>query len=68
MKAILGILTCDKCGRSMGMGERVLILAEGDVTPTGDTLTFTGASVRYACHLDCWDGMEDAEEVEEGYD
>jgi len=58
MQACLGVTTCDKCGRLMEKGQPILVLAEGDITESGDELTFQGSGVRYACHLDCWDGFE----------
>lgn len=58
MKAVLGVHTCDKCGRPMGTDEPVLIIAEGNIVAANEPLTFTGTSVRYACHIDCWDGTE----------
>ena len=62
MKARLGIITCDKCGELMGKGQNVLVVAEGVVTEADDELDFHGSCVRYACHLDCWNGVEEVEE------
>lgn len=59
MEARLRVATCDKCGKVMEKGEPVLILAEGSITESNDELTFQGSCVRYACHLDCWDGIEE---------
>ena len=60
MSAYLGVKTCDKCGKIMEKGHKVLIVAEGVVTKSGDELDFHGSCVRYACHLDCWDGVAEA--------
>jgi len=60
MEARLGVTTCDKCGEPMKKGQNVLVVAEGDITKSGDELDFQGSCVRYACHLDCWDGVEEA--------
>lgn len=59
MEARLGVITCDKCGELMEKGQNVLIVAEGMIIESGDELDFQGSSVRYACHLDCWDGVEE---------
>lgn len=59
MEAHLGVITCDKCGGLMKKGQNVLVVAEGAITEAGDELDFQGSSVRYACHLDCWDGVEE---------
>lgn len=68
MQAHLGVTSCDKCGDPMKQGENVLVVAEGVVTELDDELDFQGSCVRYACHLDCWDGVEEGvEEVEWRY-
>jgi hypothetical protein len=59
MNAVLGVKTCDKCDEEMGEGQKVLIIAEGMVSESGDVLNFHDICVRYACHLSCWDGVED---------
>ncbi len=58
MNAHLGIITCDKYGALMRGGQNILVVAEGVITESGDELDFGGSCVRYACHLDCWDGVE----------
>ena len=63
MEACLGVTTCDKCGEPMNKGQNVLIVAEGAITKSGDELDFQGSCVRYACHLDCWDGVEENQEM-----
>ncbi|UCC90171.1 MAG: hypothetical protein JSW24_03240 [Dehalococcoidia bacterium] len=45
----------------MNKGQNVLVVAEGVVTKSGDELDFQGSCVRYACHLNCWDGIEEAD-------
>jgi len=55
MEARLGVITCDKCGGLMKKEQNVLVVTEGVVTESGDGLDFQGSSIRYACHLDCWD-------------
>ena len=62
MEAHLGVITCDKCGDPMKYGENILVVAEGMVAKSGDELDFQGSCVRYACHLYCWDGVEENEE------
>jgi len=62
MQAHLGVTTCDKCREPMNKGQNILVVAEGTIAESGDELDFQGSCVRYACHLDCWDGVEEAEE------
>ena len=59
MEARLGVTTCDKCGEPMKKGQNILVVAEGAITESGVELDFQGSCVRYACHLDCWDGVEE---------
>ncbi len=59
MKARLGVTTCDKCGKPMKEGQPILVIAEGSISESNDELSFEGSCVRYACHLDCWDGVEE---------
>lgn len=59
MEARLGVTTCDKCGKSMEKGQPILVIAEGSITESREELTFQGSCIRYACHLDCWDGFEE---------
>ena len=61
MEAHLGVTTCDKCGKLMKGGQPILVVAEGRITESGKELTFQGSCVRYACHLGCWDGIEEIE-------
>jgi hypothetical protein len=61
MEAKLGVTTCDKCQKPMGEGQPVLILTEGNITKSDDTLTFDGSCVQYACHLTCWDRVAEIE-------
>jgi len=58
MKAHLGVTTCDKCGELMKKEQSILVVAEGGITKSGEELDFQGSCIRYACHLDCWDGVE----------
>jgi len=59
MEAHLGVTTCDKCGEPMNKGQNILVVTEGVITESGDELDFQGSCVRYACHLTCWDGVEE---------
>jgi len=61
MEAKLGVTTCDKCDEPMKEGQPVLVISEGDVTPSNEDLKFEGATVRYACHRSCWDGAAEIE-------
>ena len=62
MEAKLGVTTCDKCREPMEKEQPVVIIAEGNITKSDDALTFDGSCVRYACHRDCWDGVEENKE------
>jgi len=44
----------------MKQEQNILIVAEGTITKSEDELDFQGSCVRYACHLDCWDGVEES--------
>jgi len=59
MSVYLGVKTCDKCGELMEKGQNMLVVAEGVITKSGEELDFQGSCVRYACHLDCWDGVKE---------
>jgi hypothetical protein len=59
MNAVLGVKTCDKCNEEMGKGQKVLVIAEGMINESGEVLDFQGNCVWYACHLECWDGVEE---------
>lgn len=61
LQARLGVATCDKCGKPTEKEQPVLLIAEGSISESAEDLTFQGSCVRYACHLDCWDGIEEAE-------
>lgn len=67
MQAILGVITCDKCGKPMTRGQKILVIAEGAIArenETNEEIDFHGSGVRYACHFCCWDGVEDPVEAE----
>ena len=55
MDAILGITTCDRCGRKMEKGQNILIVAEGVVKDSSEKLDFQNNSVLFACHQECWE-------------
>lgn len=59
MEARLGVITCDKCQQPMIKKQEILVIAESSVIRSDDDLTVKGFSVRYACHLNCWNGIED---------
>ncbi len=59
MEASLSVITCDKCGEPMIKGQGTLVIAEGKIANSNEELDFEGSGVRYACHLKCWDGVED---------
>jgi hypothetical protein len=61
MEARLGVFTCAKCGEPLRRNQPVVVIGEGWIRgPKRKSLvTFWGSCVRYACHLDCWDGTEE---------
>lgn len=59
MDAKLGVITCDKCGKPMKKDQEILIIAEGAVAKANEELDVQDSDVRYACHLKCWDGVEE---------
>ncbi len=61
MKAHLGVITCDKCREPMKKAQSIIVVAEGVISESDNELDFHGSCVRYACHLDCWDGVEESD-------
>ena len=61
MEAKLGVRACDKCGEPMRRDDLVVLVAEGWIRgpQRNDLITFWGRDVRYACHSDCWNVVED---------
>lgn len=59
MEASLSVITCDKCGEPMEKGQNIIIITEGTIRNSNDELDFEGSGVRYACHIKCWDNIED---------
>ncbi len=59
MYASLSVVTCDKCGEPMEKGQKTVTITEGTIAKANDELDFEGSGVRYACHLTCWDNVED---------
>ena len=60
MEVCLGVTACDKCGKTMKKDQSIIVIAEGLITRSEDDLDFEGSSVRYACHLNCWNGVEES--------
>ena len=58
MKMILGVTTCDKCGEPMKVEHNIVIIGLSTVARKNCELEISEAEIRYACHLDCWDGVE----------
>jgi hypothetical protein len=58
LSALLCVTTCDKCNKPMKTGDKIVIIAKGTVTEIEDGLGFQGDGVYYACHEDCWDGVD----------
>ncbi len=62
MEVRLGVITCDKCGETMKTGQNIVIIGLGNVANTNSELEVPDPEIRYACHLNCWDGVEETEE------
>jgi len=58
MEVCLGVTTCDKCGELMKKGQNIVIIGLSTVANTNSELEVPDPEIRYACHLDCWDGIE----------
>ncbi len=58
MDARLGIVTCDKCNTPMKTGQSIVIIGLSTIAKETDVLEMPDPEIRYACHLDCWDGVE----------
>ena len=58
MEMTLGVTTCDKCGEPMKKGQKIVTIGLSAVTETNRELETPEPEIRYACHLDCWDGVE----------
>ena len=57
-KMILGVTTCDKCDAPMETGQKIVIIGLSTVANADSELEVPEPEIRYACHLDCWDGVE----------
>jgi len=58
MEMILGVTTCDKCGEPMKVGQNIVTIGLSAVARESCELEVPEPEIRYACHLDCWDGVE----------
>lgn len=58
---ILGVTTCDKCGAPMKTGQKIVVIGLSNVASENDELDIPQPEIRYACHLECWDGVEESE-------
>jgi len=58
MKMILGVTTCDKCGKPMEKGQKIATIGLSNIDKANSELEVQEPEIRYACHLDCWDGVE----------
>ena len=58
MEAGLSVITCDKCGEPMEVGQRVFVIAGGSIArETEELIDFEGDGIQFACHMGCWDGI-----------
>lgn len=58
MKGKLDLTTCDRCQQPIKKGERCMVVVEGGIIQSGQTLTFDGSCVRHAYHFDCWNDIK----------
>ncbi len=58
MEMILGVTTCDKCGAPMKTDQSIVTIGLSTVAKETDVLEMPDHEIRYACHLDCWEGVE----------
>ena len=58
MEMILGVTTCYKYGEPMKIGQDIVIIGLSTVARESCELGVPEPEIRYACHLDCWDGVE----------
>jgi hypothetical protein len=56
MEVVLGLTTCDRCGEPMKAGQDIVIRGPSIVAGENCDLEVPEPEVKYACHLDCWDG------------
>jgi len=57
---VLGVTTCDKCGKCMENGQQIVTIGLSRVVSSESEVITTEPEIRYACHLDCWDGVEES--------
>ncbi|MFC1951989.1 hypothetical protein ACFLYI_02970 [Chloroflexota bacterium] len=55
---ILGVTTCDKCNAPMKTGQNIIIIGLSTIAKETDALEIPAPEIRYACRLDCWEGVE----------
>lgn len=58
MEMILGVTTCDRCGEPMKVGQNIVTIGLSIVVREACYLEVPEPEIRYACHLDCLDGVE----------
>jgi len=58
MEMTLGVTTCDKCGEPMKAGQGIVTIGLSTVVRENCDLAVSEPEIRYACHLDCWGGVE----------
>jgi hypothetical protein len=58
MDMILGVTTCDKCFEPLEKGQNIITIGSSTVDSSNDKLEISAPEIRYACHLECWDGVE----------
>jgi len=63
MEMILGVTTCDKCGASMKAGQDIVTIGLSTVTSENSEIATPEPEIRYACHLDCWGGVEELDNL-----
>ena len=57
MEMILGATAYDKCDAPMKTEQEIIIIGLSTVAKETDVLEMPDPEIRYACHLNCWDGV-----------
>jgi hypothetical protein len=59
MEIMLGVTTCDKCGKPMTTGQKIITIGQSTVTNSNSEIEATSPEISYACHIECWDMIEE---------
>jgi hypothetical protein len=59
MEALLGVKTCDKCGKMIKKTQEVFFVSDGKIVHSNEMLGLEYSQIYFVCHKDCWDGNVD---------